>query len=384
MFLVELPGVGRAAVLPVDLYSILGGPAQVALEMPGSTVALACGIGIMDSIHGGIWQIEVLGMVPIKEINETPIRIGISSCLLGEEVRYDGGHKKDRYVTDTLAGYFEWVPVCPEVELGLGTPRETIRLVQLGGEVRLKTRESDVDLTKRMRTFADRRVASLTRDDLDGYILKKDSPSCGMERVKVHQSKGPPKRQGQGLFAESLLRHFPTLPIEEEGRLCDARLRENWVERVFAYHSLKNFWRNRWGIADLVDFHTRHKLLLRSHCEVGYRELGRLVAAAKSVPRNQLRDEYEATFMTSLTKIATVKKNTNVLHHILGFFKKQLDGSARSDLLSHIEDYRQGIVPLVVPLTLIRHYVRVLDVEYLRDQVYLNPHPKELALRSHV
>ena len=317
-------------------------------------------------------------------MKESPIRIGISSCLLGQKVRFDAGHKRDRYVTDTLADYFEWVPVCPEVELGLGTPRETIHLIQIGEDVRLRTTKTEVDLTQRMRTYAKRRVARLADEDLDGYILKKDSPSCGMERVKIHQPKGPPKRKGQGLFAQALLEHFPNLPVEEEGRLCDPKLRENWVERVFAYHALKGFLRQRWKVGDLVDFHTRYKFLLRSHCEMGYRELGRLVAQAKSLPRGQLRSQYQASFMSVMKKIATVKKNTNILQHMLGYFKKQLDGASRHELLAHIEDYRRGLVPIVVPLTLIRHYVRILDVEYLRDQVYLNPHPKELRLRNHV
>ena len=311
-------------------------------------------------------------------------RIGVSACLLGEEVRFDGGHKKDRYVTDTLAHYFEWVRVCPEVELGLGTPRETIQLYQLGHDVRLRTTKTQVDLTQRMRTFVKRRVAQLTKEHLDGYILKKDSPSCGMERVKVQQAGGPAKRSGRGLFAEALMERYPNLPVEEEGRLSDPRLRENWVERVFAYHDLKDLWQPRWKISDLVDFHTRYKFLLLSHSEKEYRDLGRLVASAKSQPRGQLRDAYETGFMNAMKKIATVKKNANVLQHMLGFFKKQLDSPSRAELLAHIEDYRGGLVPLVVPLTLVRHYVRILDVAYLRDQVYLNPHPKELALRNHV
>ena len=317
-------------------------------------------------------------------MQESPIRIGISSCLLGQKVRFDAGHKRDRYVTDTLADYFEWVPVCPEVELGLGTPRETIHLIQIGDDVRLRTAKTEVDLTQRMRTYAKKRVARLADDDLDGYILKKDSPSCGMERVKIHQPKGSPKRKGQGLFAQVLLEQFPNLPVEEEGRLCDPRLRENWVERVFAYHTLKGFFRQRWKIADLVDFHTRYKSLLRSHCETGYRELGRLVAQAKSLPRGQLRSQYQASFMIAMKKIATVKKNANILQHMLGYFKKQLDGASRAELLAHIEDYRQQLVPLVVPLTLIRHYVRAHKVQYLADQVYLSPHPKELSLLNHV
>lgn len=313
-----------------------------------------------------------------------PIRIGISACLLGQRVRYDGGHKHDRFLTDTLGRYFQWVPVCPEVELGLGTPRPTIQLLQLGEDVRLRYTKSQEDLTNSMRRFAAARVAELAGQDLGGYILKKDSPSCGMERVKVHQEKGPAKRNGVGLFADALLERFPNLPIEEEGRLCDPRLRENWVERVFAYDALKRQFSSGWRLRDLVAFHTRHKFAVLAHAEKEYRELGRLVANAKSLPRAEVRDRFESLFMTGLTKIATTRKNANVLQHMLGFFKRDLDAASRAELLAHVDDYRRGLVPLVVPLTLIAHYVRVLDVEYLRDQTYLNPHPKELALRNHV
>jgi uncharacterized protein YbgA (DUF1722 family)/uncharacterized protein YbbK (DUF523 family) len=323
-------------------------------------------------------------MGPQESQTNKPIRIGISSCLLGQEVRFDGGHKHDGYLTGTLGQYFEWFPVCPEVEVGLGTPRETIRLVHLGEGPRTVTAKTNVDLTDRMRRFAKQRVASLNKENLSGYIFKKGSPSCGMERVKIYQLKGPAKRVGTGIFAAEFIKRCPNLPIEEEGRLCDPRLRENWVERVFAYHAMQQLWKRRWHVGNLVDFHTRYKFVLLTHDERKYRELGRLVAAAKSVPRSDLRKEYEATFMAALKRVATTRKNANVLQHMLGFFSKELDAASRQELVSHIEDYRRGLVPLVVPVTLIRHYVRLLDIEYLGDQIYLNPHPKELALRNHV
>lgn len=324
------------------------------------------------------------GSIDNSETEGRLLRIGISSCLLGQEVRYDGGHKRDRYVTDTLGRYFQWLPVCPEVELGLGTPRETISLVQLGGDVRLRTTKTDVDLTDDMRRFARRRAAQLEKENLAGYILKKDSPSCGMERVKVVQENGPSRRTGRGLFAAALRERMPQLPVEEEGRLCDPRLRENWVERVFAYEALKRLFRGRWTAGDLVAFHTRYKFVLLAHCETDYRALGRLVARAKSLPRAELREQYARQFMTAMEHLATPRRNANVLQHMLGFFKTDLDAATRSEVLAHIDDYRRGLVPLVVPLTLLRHYVRVLNVAYLADQVYLNPHPKELALRNHV
>ncbi len=314
-----------------------------------------------------------------------PIRIGISACLLGRRVRFDGGHKQDRYLTDTLGQYFEWVPVCPEVEVGLPTPRPSLRLELHDGEIRMMMPKEGKDLTRAMRSYAKSRTAALAENELSGYLLKRDSPSCGMERVRVYRGQGqPPNRNGRGLYAEALLARFPNLPVEEEGRLHDPRLRENWVTRVFAYHRLRLLQEKRWKLGELVRFHTGHKFLLLAHSPKDFRELGRIVAAAKTFGRQELRTTYEAQFMGALSKMATRAKNTNVLQHILGFFKKDLDSAARQELLGHIQDYRRGLVPLVVPLTLISHYVRLLDVSYLRDQVYLNPHPKELALRNHV
>jgi len=315
---------------------------------------------------------------------DEPIRIGTSACLLGRNVRFDGGHKHDRYLTDTLGLYFDWVPVCPEVEVGLPIPRPTLRLELHDGDVRMVVTKEGRDLTQAMRSYAKSRVAALAKEELSGYLLKKNSPSCGMKRVRVYKDHGPPNRNGRGLYAEALLARFSNLPVEEERRLHDPKLRENWVTRVFAYHRLRGLWKHRWTIGDLVRFHTAHKLLLLAHSPKDYRELGRTVAAAKRIDRKELRTGYESQFMAALSKMATRAKNTNVLQHILGFFKKDLDGPSRQELLGHIEDYRRGLVPLVVPLTLIAHYVRLLDVEYLHDQVYLHPHPKELALRNHV
>ncbi|NLE40034.1 MAG: DUF523 and DUF1722 domain-containing protein [Pirellulaceae bacterium] len=315
---------------------------------------------------------------------DEPIRIGISTCLLGKRVRYDGGHKHDPFLTNTLGRYFEWVPSCPEVEIGLGIPRPTIRLQTGEDGIRLVMPDRGDDLTAKMQAYSRERARQLEREDLRGYVLKKQSPSCGMERVKVYQARGMPRRDGVGLFAAAMLEHFPNLPIEEEGRLHDPKLRENWIERVFAYHRLRALFAGRFSVGQLVDFHTRHKFMLMAHSPSAYQQLGRMVAAAKSMPRDQLRAEYESQFMAAMRLIATTRKNTNVLQHILGFFKKDLDRPAREELIEKIDDYHRGYVPLIVPLTLINHYVRLLDVSYLRDQIYLNPHPKELALRNHV
>ena len=313
-----------------------------------------------------------------------PIRIGISSCLLGEQVRYDGGHKRDAYLVDTLGHYLEWVPVCPEVEMGLGTPRDTLRLVRIGEATRMVMPKTGADHTKGMRSFSSRRVRALAGQDLRGYILKKGSPSCGMERVRVFDAHGVPTKSGRGLFATALLERFPDLPVEEEGRLADPRLRENFIERVFAYHRLRLLFAGKWKRGDLVRFHSAHKLLLAAHSPRMYENLGRLVANARAVPRSTLSARYAAEFMSALRVIATPKRHASVLQHMAGYFRRQLDDGSRRELLSLIEDYRQGLVPLVVPLTLVRHYVRKFQITYLQGQVYLEPHPKELMLRNHV
>lgn len=326
---------------------------------------------------------KVVQPISSASLNQ-PIRIGISACLLGEKVRFDGGHKHDRYLTQTLGRYFEWVPLCPEVELGLGTPRETMRLEQVDGGIRLFMPKSGRDLTEPMRQFAATRTGQLALEDLDGYILKSDSPSCGLMRVRVYGPSGMPDRTGRGLFAEALAEQFPHLPIEEDGRLCDPRLRENWIERVFAYRRIKSFWRSRWTLQSLIIFHTAHKLALLAHSPKAYQELGRLVARAKDMPKSEVRLRYHTLFARALAVLATRGRHANVLQHMAGYIRKQLDEDSRRELSSLIDDYRTGEVPLIVPLTLIKHYVRRFNVTYLAGQVYLDPHPKELALRNHV
>jgi uncharacterized protein YbgA (DUF1722 family)/uncharacterized protein YbbK (DUF523 family) len=311
------------------------------------------------------------------------IRIGISSCLLGCKVRFDGGHKKDDFLVNTFGAWVQWVPVCPEVEVGMGTPRESIRLVKDREDIRLVAPKSGRDWTDAMHEYSGRRVEALADAGLDGYVLKKDSPSCGMERVKVH-GEGMPVKNGRGVFADLLLARLPDLPVEEEGRLCDPRLRDNFVERVFAYHRVKRLFAGRWTVGSLVAFHTAHKLQLMAHSPQAYTALGRVVAAAKGAPRAELAASYTSQLMQGLKTLATARRNTNVLLHIVGYFKKLLDAAARAELLAVIEDYRRGLVPLIVPMTLLRHHVRTHAVAYLAGQTYLEPHPKELMLRNHV
>jgi uncharacterized protein YbgA (DUF1722 family)/uncharacterized protein YbbK (DUF523 family) len=317
------------------------------------------------------------------------IRLGISACLLGQEVRFDGGHKRDPFLADILGPHVEWVPVCPEVEMGLGTPRETLRLVRVEGSTRMITTRTEVDHTDGMNSWAKRRLDALAKEDLSGYVLKKDSPSCGMERVKVYEAdEGMPARNGRGLFAAALLARVPLLPVEEEGRLSDARLRENFIERVFAYRRLKDLFaswgRGAPGRGALVAFHTAHKMSLLAHSTTAYQELGRLVARAGELTRADLQSQYETRFMQTLALPATTRRHTNVLTHMAGHLKKLIDAPSRQELAACIDEYRRGLVPLVVPITLIRHHVRMHDVEYLRGQIYLEPHPRELMLRNHV
>jgi uncharacterized protein YbgA (DUF1722 family)/uncharacterized protein YbbK (DUF523 family) len=313
-----------------------------------------------------------------------PVRIGISSCLLGQPVRFDGGHKRDAFLVATLGPFVEWISVCPEVELGLGTPRDTLRLVRRGEAIRLVNNKTDEDISDAMRAWAAKRVEWIARQDLSGYILKKDSPSCGMERVKVYDARSTPARTARGLYAGALIARLPDLPVEEEGRLTDPRLRENFVERVFAYQRLTRFLSGRWTVGGLVAFHTAHKLTLLAHSPAAYAALGRLVAGAKSSDRTDLHARYREGFMAALRIMATPRKHANVLMHILGYFRRTVDEASRAELLQSIEDYRLGLVPLVVPLTLARHHVRRSGEAYLAGQIYLDPHPKELMLRNHV
>jgi len=313
------------------------------------------------------------------------LRIGISSCLLGDEVRFDGGHKRDAFLTQVLAPFVEWVRVCPEVEVGMGVPRETLRLVRVGSDTRMVTTRTGIDHTDSMRAYARRRVKALESTDLRGYVLKKDSPSCGMERVKVYPPEGGTgTRTGVGTYAEILKAHFPALPIEEEGRLLDPVLRENFIERVFAYDRLRALFDGNWAIKSLVAFHTAHKMALLAHSTTAYQELGRLVASASGRPRAEVRREYQELFMRTLARPATTRRHTNVLMHMAGHLKTKLDPASKSELGGCIDEYRRELVPLVVPLTLLRHYVRAHQIDYLAGQTYLEPHPRELMLRNHV
>ncbi len=311
------------------------------------------------------------------------IRLGISACLLGEEVRYDGGHKLDRYLTDTLGRYVEYVPVCPEVEAGFGVPREAMHLEGDLNAPRLVTRRTKRDLTDPMLEWAKKRVLELEAQDLCGFIFKSRSPSSGMERIPVYNEKGMPVKKGVGLFARIFMDHFPLLPVEDEGRLHDPKLRENFVECVFVFKRWRECLSRGKSRRGLIDFHTKHKLLILSHSPKHYQMMGRLVGQAKTLALDELYQTYQGLLLEALRLKTTIKKNANVLQHMMGYFKKELSADEKQELLEIIGLYGEAHVPLIVPITLMNHYIRKYDQPYLKEQYYLQPHPIELQLRNH-
>ena len=311
----------------------------------------------------------------------TRIRIGISSCLLGQAVRYDGGHKHNGYLTESLGQFFEFVPFCPEVAIGLGVPRPPIRLVADNEAVRARgVKDASLDVTDKLAAYAEKVAPKLA--EVSGYILKKGSPSCGMERVKVYSAKS--KVSTAGIYAGTLMARLPELPFEDEGRLMDPHLRENFVERVFVYHRWQQLNAQRLSAKALVEFHTRHKFIVLAHDEKRYRELGRLVAMAGRGGMADLGRQYIQLLMQALKKPATRTRHANVLQHLSGFLKQNLDAADKRELLELIDSYRRGRVPLVVPITLLRHYLRRHPQPYLSEQYYLAPHPDELMLRNQI
>ena len=314
---------------------------------------------------------------------EDKIRIGISACLVGQLVRFDGSHKHDRYLTNTLGEYLDFVPVCPEVESGFSVLRETLRLVGDPKAPRLVTSRTNIDHTDRMLGWAEKRVRELEAENLCGFIFKSDSPSSGLMRVKVYNSKGMAEKKGVGLFARTFTRHFPLLPVEEEGRLNDPVLRETFIEQIFTLKRWRETLTLGRNMKNLVDFQTRHKLLMLSHSPANARLMGKLVADGKQAPIQSVYAQYERLLIETLRMKSTIKKNLNVLEHILGYFKNQLGSDEKQEMLEIFDSYRNEFVPLIVPVTLLNHYVRKTGEPYLKQQVYLNPHPIALKLRNH-
>lgn len=312
------------------------------------------------------------------------IKLGVSSCLLGENVRHDGSHRRDVFVADILSRFVEYVPVCPEVECGLGIPREPMHLEGDVDHPRLITSRTGQDLTDRMETWARCRLDELAGEGLCGFIFKSGSPSSGMERVSVRNAKGMPVKKGAGIFARMLMERFPLLPVEEDGRLHDAPLRENFIERIFTLKRWRDTVATGKTARNLVDFHTDHKLLIMAHSPRDVSVLGALVAKASEIDADELFARYQTQLLTTLSLKPTVKKHCNVLQHAAGYFKGDLSRDEKQELGELIDAYHAEYVPLIVPVTILNHYVRKYDKPYLKRQYYLNPHPLELKLRNHV
>ncbi len=324
-------------------------------------------------------------MTDSTQTAEPRIRLGISACLLGQKVRYDGGHKLDHFLVDELGRHVEWVPVCPEVECGLPVPHEAMHLVGNPDDPRLVTIKTGVDLTGQMTAWAVRRVEELAGEGLHGFVFKKDSPSSGLFRVKVYNEHGMAERVGVGMFAREVQRRFPLLPLEEEGRLNDAHLRENFIDRIFTYQRWTAIFQTGPTPAELVRFHTAHKMTLLAHSPAHYQKLGRLVAQIGQRPLDEIAAEYGMLLMEGLKAVATSGRHYNVLQHLLGFMKDDLDADDKAELLEAMDTYRHGLVPLIVPITLLKHHIRRRPVpDWVHQQVYLNPYPKELMLRNRV
>ncbi|THB67823.1 MAG: DUF1722 domain-containing protein [Desulfovibrio sp.] len=312
------------------------------------------------------------------------IRLGIARCLLGDKVRYDGGHKLNHYLAEELGRYVTFVPVCPELECGMGVPREPMRLEGDPGAPRLVTHHSKQDLTEQMLAWGRDRVEELAGEGLCGYVFKTKSPSSGMARIKVHQEKGGPKHTGVGLWARLVMERYPLLPCEDEGRLNDPKLRENFIEQVFLFKRLRTLLKQGPNPKELIEFHTRHKLLVRAHDEQGYRALGKIVARAGQDGMAGLLREYVELLAASCKRMATPRKHANVLYHALGYFKRNLSPDEKQEAVELIELYRRERLPLIVPVTLINHFARKYGETYLLCQHYFHPHPMELMLRNHV
>lgn len=317
------------------------------------------------------------------EQSTSTFTIGVSSCLLGNKVRFDKGHKHDRYITGTLSNYFHLHPVCPEVECGLPIPRESMKLVGQAGSPALIGNKTATDYTEQMQSYAREKMAQLEKEDLCGFIFKSKSPSSGMTRVKVYDYNNVPQANGVGLFAAVFMAHFPLIPVEEEGRLHDPALRENFIENVFVYKRWRDLLAD-FTIHKLINFHTAHKYLLLAHNQKNYRTLGALISQAGTMDPTQLLGQYQVLLMDTMRLKTTTKKHVNVLLHMMGYFKKVLSKDEKEELLEMINNFSNQLVPLIVPITLFNHYVRKYDQGYLKGQIYLNPHPLELKLRNHV
>ena len=333
---------------------------------------------------------------------EKQITLGISSCLLGHKVRYNGGHKRSSFCVNTLARFFHFEPICPELAIGLGIPREPIRLVGKLADSSLSAEKSsssapgkklnirvvgtdnaELDVTDDLVQYGRQMAGQLSH--ICGYILMQKSPSCGMDRVKVyHQNGHPLGESAPGAYAGAFMDSCPLLPVEEEGRLHDPVLRENFFTRVYAYYSWQKMVLAQPSYNALVEFHAMYKYMIMAHYPQGYKRLGQIVARGRESSLPALLEEYFEAFMTALKRRANRKSHTNAMMHILGYVKKSVAGKERNQLLTLIEEYRQGMVPLIAPMTMLRHFIENHGSPYIQKQTYLTPHPDQLGLRNQI
>lgn len=314
----------------------------------------------------------------------TPIKIGISACILGERVRYNNCSEKDPYITEVLAKYVEFIPICPEMACGLGVPREEMRQVDCNGEIRLIASESGEDWSDRMIMWSDKIFPGLDEEGLNGFILRSKSPSCALRKARIYMTNGRPNRFGAGFFAERLSQAFPLLPLESNDRLYNPLIRENFIRRVFILKRWKDLLAKGMEIGNLVDFHDRHKMIVRAHDIRGYRQLGKLLGESTIFNTDEIFGAYGNMLFRSLALKATPRKNAEVLKYAAGFFKKDLDVDDNRELMSKIYGYKNGKLPLTMPVTLINFFARKYDKPYLQQQYFFNPDEAELRLLNHI
>ncbi|MBU3013829.1 DUF523 and DUF1722 domain-containing protein [Poseidonibacter lekithochrous] len=313
------------------------------------------------------------------------MKLGISSCLLGTNCRYDGGHSRDRFITDMLSDYFEFVPYCPE-KMVFTTPREAIRLVKIEDEIKVRTSTGDVDVTEKLVDISKQLANQIQDDDLCGFILKSKSPTCGMERVKVYPSakNQMSEKNGTGVFAQEIKDKYPLLPLEEEGRLEDAWLRENFLMQIFSYKDIFEFLKTNPSMKELVEFHTSYKYMVYAKSHQSYKELGRIVANHDKREIEIILEDYKHAFLRAISLKGSISNTYNVLLHLYGYFKKDITKDEKTEILDTLEEFKTGLIPLIAVVKILNLYIKRFDIEYLKAQKFLNPYPKELALRSKV
>lgn len=306
----------------------------------------------------------------MKDVNQRKIVVGVSSCLMGQKVRFDGNPKESRYITEELTKSFDFLPICPEMAIGLGVPRVPIHLIgDQTAQRAVNIKNESIDVTTQLVEFGKSKAKEL--NFISGYIFKKGSPSCGLFNVKIYKTPNNVLNSGTGIYAQQIIAENPHLPVEEEGRLNDLQLRANFLQRVEVYHRWQKLCASGLTKSTLVNFHTRHKFIVLAHCETTYREMGRIIAQTGSSDLETIAEQYFSMLMTSLKKLATRGKHTNVVEHLLGYFKRHLDNHDKSEMRQLIDSYREGNVPRIVLLTMLKHYLRKFPSNYLDQQYYL-------------